>query len=152
MAEIKVTRLLPPSDWVEKQLGTLQAVGRKNYEKRIAMPKKDPIQAGIQAEDRYRDEMEKVLEEKRRAKGLQATSSDEWYRYSKEIGAGRLVEGVVKRKPEVEKFVNNFQPLLLDHLSKIDTMKTTTFEDRIEKAVANMRGLKELKRAWKKVS
>ena len=64
MAEVKITRLLPPSDWVDKQLGTLKAVGRQNYEKRIAIPKKSPIAAGIAAEDRYADEMRKVLEEK----------------------------------------------------------------------------------------
>lgn len=152
MAEVKITRLLPPSDWVEKQLGTLKAVGRQNYEKRIAIPKKSPIAAGIAAEDRYADEMRKVLEERRREKGLRASSDDEWYKYAKEIGAGRLVDGVVKRKPEVDKFVNAWQPILADHLSKVDPMPTTTFEDRIQKAVANMRGLKELKGAWKKAA
>jgi len=150
MPEIKITRLLPPTDWVDKQLGTLSAVGRTNYEKRIAIPKKSPIAAGIAAEDRYADEMRKVLEERRRAKGLQASSDDEWYKYSKEIGAARLVEGVTKRKPEVDKFVSSWQPVLADHLAKIDPMSTTTFEDRIQKAVANMRGLKELKGAWRK--
>lgn len=149
MPEVKITRLLPPKDWTEKQLGTLKAVGRRNYEKRIDIPKKSPIAAGIKAEDRYADEMRKVLEEGRRKRGLQATSDDEWHSYAKNIGAARLVEGVTKRKPEVDKFTSKWQPMLEDHLSKIDPMSTATFEERIDKAVSNMRGLKELKGKWK---
>jgi len=152
MPEIKITRLLPPTDWVDKQLGTLSAVGRKNYEKRIEIPRKSPIAAGIAAEPRYADEMRKVIEEKRREKGLRATSDSEWFTYAKEIGAARLVDGVVKRKPKVDKFVSSWQPILSEHLAKVDAMSTETFDERIEKAVANMRGLKELKGAWKKAA
>ena len=94
--------------------------------------------------------MRRVIEEKRRAAGLKASSDQEWLTYAKELGAARLVEGVTKRKPEVDKFVNAWQPMLADHLAKIDPMSTTTFEERIEKAVQNMRGLKELKGAWKR--
>jgi len=152
MPEVRITRLLPPTDWVDKQLSTLTAVGRRNYERRIEIPKKSPIAAGIAAEDRYADEMRKVIEEKRRVAGLKASSDAEWLTYAKEIGAARLVEGVTKRKPEVDKFVSAWQPMLADHLSKIDPMSTTTFDERIEKAVQNMRGLKELKGAWKKAA
>jgi len=147
---IKVQRLLSPEDWREKQLTTLKAVGRRNYEKRIASPKKDPIEAGIAAEDRYAEAMRQVIEQKRRAAGLKFTNSDEWYTYAKTIGAERLVDGVVKREPKVKRFIDNFHPLLAEHLAKIDPMPTTTLKDRIDKAVANIEGLAALKGAYKK--
>jgi hypothetical protein len=74
---------------------------------------------------------------------------DEWYNYSLNIGKGRLVDGVVKREKEVHDFVNSWQPLLLDHLSKIDQMPTVTLKDRVNKAVANIEGLAALHGAWR---
>jgi len=148
-AKAVVTRVLSPEKWIERQIGTLKAVGEKNYEVGIAAPKKDPIAAGIEAEDRYAAETKLAIEERRRAKALEATNIDEWYKYSSEIGKERLVDGVVKREKEVHDFVKPWQPILLDHLSKIDPMSTTTLKDRINKAVANMEGLAALRGAWR---
>jgi len=147
---IAITRVLKPEDWREKQLAALKAVGEKNYRKRITMPKKSPIAAGIAAEEKWAEAIRKAIERGARKIGLAATTDEEWLSYATNIGAGRLVEGVVKREPEVKKFVDTFQPMLLDHLSKIDPMSTVTLSDRIAKAVANIEGLAALRGAYKK--
>lgn len=144
-----VTRLLKPEDWEKRQLGNLKAVGEANYAVGVASPRKDPIAAGIAAEDKYAAEVKKAIEEKRRQKALQATNMDEWYTYTTEIGKPRLVEGVVKREKEVKDFVNSWQPILLDHVSKIDVMPDVTDKDREERMLANLRGLKALKGSWR---
>jgi hypothetical protein len=148
-AKAVVTRILKPEDWIDRQIGTLKAVGEKNYGTGIASPKKDPIAAGIAAEDVYAAETKLAIEERRRAKALEATNMDEWYGYSRDIGKGRLVDGVVKREKEVHDFVRPWSPILSDHLAKVDPLSTVTLKNRIDKAVANMEGLAALRGTWR---
>jgi len=146
-----VQRVLPPDQWRKKQLDTLRSVGRANYLTGIAFPARDPIEAGKsdRAEARYAAMMRIVLEEKRRVKGLEPITMDEWYRYARDIGADILVGAVTKREAKVARFINSWQPLLIDHLSKIDPMSVETLEDRIAKAAENIRGLAALRGVWK---
>lgn len=146
---IVISRLPKPEVWREKQLSTLKAVGERNYRTAVASPRKSPIAAGIAAEDKFADAMRKAIERKSRAAGLKATSDDEWLGYTLSIGAARLVEGVVKREPKVKKFIDIFQPMLAEHLTKIDPMPNVTLSDRIAKAVANIEGLAALRGAYK---
>lgn len=147
---IVISRLPSPDDWREKQLGTLKAVGEGNYRKKIGKPKRSPIAAGIAAEDKYAESMRKALDGKFRAMGLKAVTDDEWLMYATEIGAGRLVEGVVKREPKVKKFIDAFQPMLGNHLTKIDPMADVTLSDRKAKMLANVDGLVALHGAAKR--
>jgi len=144
-----VTRILSPEDWIEKQLRVLRDVGEANYRLKIARPKKDPIEEGIKAEEKYAREVKKAIEAKRRAKALEATNIDEWYAYAQAIGAGRLVEGVTLREKEVHDFVKPWQPILTGHVGEIDKLPTVTDKEREEKMVQNLRGLKALKGTWR---
>jgi hypothetical protein len=148
-ARAVVTRILPPDKWIERQIGNLKAVGEANYKTGIAMPRRDPIAAGIAAEPVYAAQVKLAIEQERRKKALETTNIDEWYNYSSNVGAPRLVEGVVKREKEVHDFVKPWNPILLDHLSKIDPMPTTTLKERIAKAVANIEGLAALHGVWR---
>jgi len=146
---VTVQRILPPDKWIDRQLGNLKAVGEKNYGVGITTPKRDPIEAGIAAEDRYAAEVKLAIDEKRRAKALQATNIQEWFGYSTNIGKPRLVDGVVKREKEVHDFVKPWHPHMMDHLAKIDPLPTVTLRERIDKAVKNMEGLAGLKGVWR---
>ena len=140
-----VTRILSPSDWEKRQIDTLKSVGEDNYKVGIAHPRKNPIEAGIAAEGKYADAMKKVVDEERRAKGLEGVTMAEWYGYTSNIGTGRLVEGVVKRAAKVRKFVTAYQPMLVDHVAKIDALDDVTDKDREDRMLENLRGLKALK-------
>jgi len=144
-----VTRILSPEDWINKQLTVLREVGEANYRLKIAKPKADPIDEGIKAEDKYAAQVKKAIAEKRRAKALEATNIDEWYAYSQAIGAGRLVEGVTKREKEVHDFVKPWQPILVEHVKKIDVMPEVTDPEREARMLQNLRGLKALKGTWR---
>jgi len=150
-ARATVQRVLPPDKWREKQITTLKSVGRANYLTGIAYPKRDPIEAGKSdaAEARYAAMMRLVLDERRRKKGLEPLTIDDWYKYAKEIGADILVDAVVKREAKVARFINTWQPMLVDHLAKIDPLSVETLEDRITKAAENIRGLAAMRATWK---
>ncbi len=149
MAEARVQRILPADEWKKRQIETLKSVGARNYAQGISMPKKDPIEAGIQAQARYEEQMKKDEVLKRREAALKATNINEWYAYASDLGTNRLVEGVVKREKKVDKFVKGWQPLLLDHVSKIDELPDVTDADRENKMLENLRGLKALKGKWR---
>lgn len=140
-----VTRLLSPSEWVAKQISTLEAVGEQNYRDGVRRPKKDPIKAAIEAQPAYINAMKdpKVLQ--RRVDKLKKTNIDEWVQVAETLGASKLVEGVKARQFKVERFVAGFQPKLLSHLAKIDVLPSGTDAEREKRMIENLRGLKALK-------
>jgi len=140
-----VTRILSPEDWKKRQLDTLKSVGEANYAVGIAKPAKDPIAAGIAAEAKYAAEVKKAVDAGSRKAALEKTTMAEWYKYSSELGKGRLVEGVTKREAKVSSFITAFQPMLTSHVAKIDGMAQATDGEREQKMLENLRGLKALK-------
>ena len=149
MCTPQVTRILPPDEWKKRQINNLRAVGEENYKVGINRPKKDPIQAGIEAEEKWAARVKEAIEEKRRQKALQTVSMEEWFNFAANIGAPRLVEGVTKREVKIDRFVRAWQPILQDHVQKIDSMPAVTDKDMEERMLANLRGLKALKGAWR---
>ena len=140
-----ITRVLDPVDWVDKQIKTLTAVGRDNYLSGVKHPKKDPIKAGIAAQPKYEAKMKDPKVLARRAEQLAKTNMDEWAVMAETLGADKLVDGVVKRRYKVERWVAKYQPLLKAHLAKIDAMPDVTAADREAKMLENKRGLEKLK-------
>lgn len=140
-----VTRVIPPEEWVDKQINTLSAVGEANYRAGITRPKKNPIEAGIAAQPKYEAAMRDPATLKRRESSLRKTNMDEWAAMSEKVGAGRLVAGVTERRFKVERFVAGYQPKLAAHLRTVDAMPDVTDADRERRMVENLRGLKKIK-------
>jgi len=140
-----ITRVLDPTDWVDKQIKTMEAVGEANYLRGIKHPKADPIKAGIAAQPKYEAKMKDPKVLARRKTQLMKTNMDEWAAMAETLGAAKLVDGVVKRKYKIERFVAKYQPLLKAHLATIDAMADVTEADRESKMLANKRGLQKLK-------
>ena len=143
MATVK--RVISPEDWKNREIANLKAVGRASYLQGIKSPKADPIAEGIKAEEKYGVETKKAIEAQSRKKALEKTDMAEWYKYASELGADKLVDGVVKREAKVAEFITTFQPLLTSHLSKVDALADVTDSDRETKMLENLRGLKALK-------
>jgi len=140
-----VSRVLSPDEWKKRQLDTLRSVGRTNYLSGIKAPKADPILRGIATEDKYAEETKKAINAGSRKAALSKTSMAEWYKYSSELGADKLVDGVIKREPKVAAFITAFQPMLTTHLAKVDALSERTDADRESRMLENLRGLKALK-------
>lgn len=140
-----VTRLIGATEWVDKQITTIQAVGESHYREGITRPKKDPIQAGIAAQGAYEAAMRDPAVLKRREAALKQTNMDEWVSMAERVGAGRLVTGVVERRYKVERAIGNLQPKLAALLSRIDALPNVTDADRERRMVENLRGLRALK-------
>jgi len=144
---VNITRLIPPAEWRKRQLETLKAVGQRNYEAGVDMPKKDPIKAGIDAEPLWAERIKLAIEKGRRKAKLAKVTVDEWNGYC-HVFANKLVDGVVKREAKVAAFIDAWHPKLLSHLSKIDAMPAVTDADMEARMLENLRGLKALKGTW----
>ena len=144
----RVRRILPPEEAVKKMIGTLEAVGRDNYLRGIANPRKNPIEAAIAAEDKWRNKLQEAIKEDRRRKALSKVTMEEWAAMA-EYGADKLVDGVKARQYKVERFWKAWAPLLEDHLAKIDALPDKTDADRERRMIENLRGLKKLKGKWR---
>jgi hypothetical protein len=140
-----VARVLSPEEWKKRQLDTLRAVGRSNYLAGIKSPKADPIDRGIKTEDKYAAETRKAIEKGSRKAALAKVTMADWYKYASELGADKLVDGVMKREAKVSGFITAYQPMLTAHLAKIDAMPEATDSDRENRVLENLRGLKALK-------
>jgi len=143
-----VKRIKSPEFYRDKLINTITAVGETHYRKGVAEPKHDPILRGIQAEARYKDEMNKVLAEQRRKKMLELkTNMAEWGKYAG-LFSDRLAPGVANRVGEVDKFWKGWQPQLVAHVGEIDPLATATFAERKAKMIANVDKLVARKGAW----
>ena len=149
MAGERVQRILPPEEWKKRQIDTIKSVGQTNYAQGISMPKKDPIEAGIAAEEKYAARVKQAIDEGRRKKALQSTSMAEWYNFASALGTNRLVEGVVKRESKIDRFVKSWQPLLASHVDKIDALPAVSDSDMETRMLENLRGLKAIHGKWR---
>lgn len=140
-----VQRLKPPTEIVQKMLGNMQAVGQQNYLRGVQTPKKDPIQAAIAAQAAYEAKMRDPAVLRRREQGLRKTDSQTWFQMTSQLGANRIVEGVVARQQKIEQFWQAWGPLLSQHLQRIDALPNVTDADRERRMLENLRGLKSLK-------
>lgn len=140
-----IQRVPSPEEWVSKQIRTLEAVGEQNYRAGITRPRKNPIQAGIEAQGKYEAKMRDPAVLARRKTALEKTNMDEWAAMAERIGAGRLVAGVTERRYKVERFVAAYVPKLATHLREIDALPAITDADRERRMLENLRGLKKLK-------
>lgn len=143
MASVK--RVISPDEWVKRQIANLKDVGEREYKRGIASPKADPIARGIATEAKYAKRTREAIDAGRRKAALEKVDMATWYKYASEIGAGKLVDGVVKREPKVKKFVDGFHPALTSHLAKIDALPEETDKDMEDRVIENLRGLKALK-------
>lgn len=142
---VTVQRLISPTDWLNRQLNTLKAVGEANYRVGVTKPKKDPILAGVAAEGKWANAMQKAINDGTRAKQLADVTIQEWEGYATNIGAPRLVDGVVRRQAKISTFLNAYVPELTSILANIDAMPTATVSDRNQKMLAMVEALRALR-------
>lgn len=103
-----------------------------------------PGQLAAQKADKWRQATNDAAEKWRRNTG--AVSLDFWRSMMTQVGIPRIAQGAQAKKVKYTNFAQEFYPHLERGLQKLATMPDTTFEDRINKAVAMMRHNREFKR------
>jgi len=128
-------RLLTPEEWEKDWAEGITAMAER-WKRRVSRPKKDPIKAGIAAEDKYADRLREAIAEKRRAKKLEKVGFEGWAEMVAATEAREFSEGALKRRPKFRKITDALQALRLYMVSKLDAMPTATDAQRERKLLA----------------
>jgi len=138
-------RITPAAERVQNMIAGVQANAAKWQAHTIA-PKRNPKAAALAANQKYKNAMTEAIQQDRFAAGIRNYDEDAAVATIQQIGAANLVNGVAARQAKIEKANAALDTSLLAHLRTIDAMPTNTAQEREQKMLANLRGMKALKR------
>lgn len=76
-----------------------------------------------------------------------AVTLDQWKKAFLDVGVQRIAQGAQAKQDKYTRFAQEFYPYLDQGISKVNSMPDTTFEERVQKAVAMMRYNRDFKRS-----
>lgn len=80
-------------------------------------------------------------------RNVAAVSLDQWKTLFKGVGVQRIAQGAQAKQSKYTAFASQFFPYLEQGVNKVNAMPDTTFEERIQRAVAMMRHNNQFKRS-----
>lgn len=127
------------SDWAAEQISGTKA-GADDWLKNLQNPSRDPVQAAIDAEDKWQDRLKQAIADGSRVAGLRKTSLAEISEVARNVGTGALTTGVDARKSKIGRVVNELQPLAQAVSDALQALPDKTDSDR-EKRLTSARKL-----------
>lgn len=131
-------------DVADKWASRTAAAG-PDYAKGIANTQVNPMELAAAAKDKWLANIQAAAAAGRFEDGLRKVSPQAWKEKAMKKGAPRIAEGVNQAKPRMVTFLNGFLPAQEQVTAQTKQMASTTFEDRVQRAVQQMRGTRELK-------
>lgn len=139
---------LDPTNLVEKQIKNTENA-KSAYIAGIKNPDRDPKQAALAAKEKMIDKWNKSIESGNWENGVANYDVQEAQRVAEKVGADNLVRGVRERRTKLAKFWNGMAPLIQSHKDKIQSLPQDTEEQRKERMLQNLEGMKKLKGKWR---
>ena len=127
--------VISAQEWAEKQLRRAQAAA-DDWEKGVLNPRRDPIQAALQAAKKREENLRKSLDQHKWEKSMEKVSSDDWAQSVKNTGAAGYRRGVEAKAHKVVKAVQELQPLVDQVHKEIQSMPQDTEDQRIQRLLA----------------
>jgi hypothetical protein len=124
-----------PDRWAKQQIEGAIAASAKWLDG-VQNPSRDPIAAGIEADDKWKDKIMQAVKEDRRKKGLAKVSHADIVKVATALGTGVYSSGVDARKDKIQKVVNELQPLVQSVSDAIQGMSDKTDADREKRLLA----------------
>jgi len=115
----------------------------------VMRPKKDPIEAAKAAAGKWETKVKEAIANKSFTKGLDAVDEAEMIRILEETDASVFTEGVRRRGAKYERKVGAMRPMLVALTNELDRMPVDTEQQREAKAIASIRGMREIGRRLK---
>ena len=134
-----VRKVLSADKWKKRQIDRATAA-RDDWLDGVKNPSRDPIEAGIAADKKWRDKLEIAMKEDRRVKGLRKSSHAEIVDVVTKLGAGVFSDGITARDTKIGRVVGELQPLAQSVSDAIQAMPDATDVDR-EKRLLSARKL-----------
>lgn len=132
MAGVRVTPQQATDKWVTRLSGATQEIqqGVQNVQRA----------PGLAAAEKHQKWLQAVQEGANKwRRNVASVSLESWQRSMVNVGVPRIAQGAQQKRDKVQAFAEEFFPHLERGVAAVERMPDTTFEDRIQKAVAMMR-------------
>ncbi len=126
----------------------VQQAGEKWVEG-IQNPRADAKQEAIKANATYKASMAKSIAEDRFLKGVQASDPNEAIATAVAVGASGYTQGALARGAKHERIMGKVAPLMASAVGAVRAMPAVTDADREARAIAMIRGGREVGRKLK---
>jgi len=136
-------RILPPDEWVAKQLERTAAAG-ETWKERTLHPRKDPIAEAKKAAPKWKAKMQEAIQKDSFAKGLDAVDEDAMIETIEQTPPSVFTDGVRRRERKIKGKIEKLAPLLAANVESLDAMPDTTDAEREAKMLANLRNMKTI--------
>jgi len=141
-------RVPETDEWVNKQISRTEAA-TEEWKKNVLRPKRNPLEAAKAAKGKWQNAMQRAIQENRFEAGLDAVDEETMYAVIRETPSTALAEGVRRRAPKIRQKVDKLRGYLAAHLEAVDKLPVDTDQQREQKMLANLRGMREIGRRMK---
>ena len=131
-----VTRKVLSADKWKKRMVDRATAARDDWLDGVKNPSRDPIEASIAADKKWRDRLETAMKEDRRTKGLRKTSHSEIVDVVTRLGSGVFSDGIAARDMKIGRVVGELQPLAQSVSDAIQAMADATDADREKRLIS----------------
>ena len=136
---------LTPREYAEKMVRKAQAAS-EDYVRGVRGVTESPMQKAKAKKAKLKANFQKAVDEGKWEEGLDRVSTEEWKEQTATKGGGRFGEGVAASMGKIESFAGDYLPFIYDLSDRVNRMPDNTPEERIAKAVAQMKGAAAFKR------
>lgn len=127
------------SRWASQQVENSVAAS-SDWLDGIKNPSRNPIEAAIDAEDKWKDKMQQAIREGRYKKGLQGASLSELIQVAEAVGTSGYETGIRARESKIKRVIGEIQPLVQSVSDAIQGLPDRTDAER-EKRLTSARKL-----------
>lgn len=133
-----------PSDVVTRWKNAMKASTQKIKDKVMAMTT-NPMTEAAKQKDAYVAGVQDAADSGRWEAGLKSVSLDDWKNKTATVGTGRIAAGVEAATTKMTNFLTQALPYTESVSRQVQAMPKATLDDRINRAVANMRMMSQFK-------
>jgi hypothetical protein len=137
---------LSPEQWAAK-LATRASAAGQDWLDGVKNPVRDPVQAALKAEPKYRAKMQESLQKGTWAKKMAKVDSAAMKATAERVGSGAYVQGITARADKIQAAGARILPKIYAVADKVAAMPDATDGDRDARMLANVKGLREIKGA-----
>ena len=133
-----------PQAAAQKQIKRAQN-STQEYRDGVSRVTESPTAKAAQKLDKYQQGVLDALNSGKTRAALEAVSTEDWKRATLGKGASRYSSGVQDAADKIVNFHSQLSAFMAGHKAEMDRMPDATAEDRINKMVANVRGMSKFK-------
>ena len=145
---ISITTVVDASKWTRRMIDGATANGDRWLEG-VKNPSRSFKEAGKAAVNKWKVRTQEAIADNRFEKGLNAIDEDAAIRTAEKVGASGYSAGIQAREEKIGNKIRKMQPMVVALKKNLDAMKSDTATDAEAKAVAAIRGMREIGKAMR---